>query len=212
MRSEVPLNDIINNRDATGRIAKWAIELLPFEITYKPRRAIKSQVLANFVAEWTEAELPRVYSTYSHWTMYFDGSKMLAGLGVEVILISPTGGTVRYVLQIMYTDSNNVAEYEAPLHVLRMATSMGVQRLEVREDSNLAISQVNGEFDAKDPKMAAYRNAVLWISTHFEGLEFHHVSRESNQPADVLAHMGAKHDPFPKNTFLEQLFKPSVVW
>ena len=35
--SEVPLNDIINNRDATGWIAKWAIELLPFDITYKPR-------------------------------------------------------------------------------------------------------------------------------------------------------------------------------
>ena len=37
---EVPLNDIINNRDTTGQIAKWAIELLPFDITYKPRRAI----------------------------------------------------------------------------------------------------------------------------------------------------------------------------
>ena len=47
--SEVPLNDIINNRDATGRIAKWAIELLPFDITYKPWRAIKSQALADFV-------------------------------------------------------------------------------------------------------------------------------------------------------------------
>ena len=45
--SEVPLNDIINNRDATGRIAKWATELLPFDIIYKPRRAIKSQVLAD---------------------------------------------------------------------------------------------------------------------------------------------------------------------
>ena len=64
--SEVPLNDIINNRDATGRIAKWAIELLPFDITYKPRRAIKSQVLADFVAEWTEAELPKEYGTYSN--------------------------------------------------------------------------------------------------------------------------------------------------
>ena len=40
--SEVPLNEIINNRDATGRIAKWAIVLLPFEITYKPCQAIKS--------------------------------------------------------------------------------------------------------------------------------------------------------------------------
>ena len=64
--SEVPLNDIINNRDATGRIAKWAIELLPFDITYKPRRAIKSQVLVDFVAEWTEAELPKEYGAYSN--------------------------------------------------------------------------------------------------------------------------------------------------
>ena len=53
--SVVPLNDIINNWDAIGRIAKWTIEALPFEIIYKLRRAIKSQVLGDFVAEWTEA-------------------------------------------------------------------------------------------------------------------------------------------------------------
>ena len=88
--SEVPLNDIINNRDAMGRIAKWAIELLPFDITYKPWRAIKSQVLANFIAEWTEAELPKEYGAYSNWIMHFDGSKMLAGLGAGVVLTSPT--------------------------------------------------------------------------------------------------------------------------
>ena len=61
MASEVPLNDIINNRDAMGWIAKWAIELLPFDITYKPRRAIKSQVQADFVAEWAEAEPRKEY-------------------------------------------------------------------------------------------------------------------------------------------------------
>ena len=64
--SEVPLNDIINNRDATGLIAKWAIELLSFDITYKPRRAITSEVLADFVAEWTEVELPKEYGAYSN--------------------------------------------------------------------------------------------------------------------------------------------------
>ena len=58
-----------------------------------------------------------------------------------------------------------------------MAVSMGIQRLEVCCDSNLAISQVNGEFDAKEPKMAAYRNAILKILARFEGLEFHHVAR-----------------------------------
>src|SRR3954462_5891399 len=79
--------------------------------------------------------------------------------------------------------------------------------------SNLAISQINGDFDAKDPKMAAYRNTVLKMSARFEGPEFHHIARENNQAADVLARIGAKRDVVtPPNIFLERLFKPSVVW
>src|SRR6187401_1618767 len=105
---------------------------------------------------------------------------MLARLGTDVILISPTGDTVWYVLQIMYTDSNNAAEYEALLHGLRLAVSMGKQSLEVRGDSNLAISQINGDFDVKDSKMAAYQNAILKMSARFEGLEFHHIARDNN--------------------------------
>ena len=56
--SEVPLNDIINNQDASGRIAKWAIEILPFEIIYEPHQAIKSQVLADFVAKLDRGQNP----------------------------------------------------------------------------------------------------------------------------------------------------------
>src|SRR3954464_9801300 len=97
----------------------------------------------------------------------------------------------------MYTDSNNAAEYEALLHGLRMVVSMGIQRLEVRGDSNLAISKIKCEFDAKDAKMAAYRNVVLKMSARFEGLEFHHIARENNQAADVLARVGAKRDAVP---------------
>ena len=89
--SEVPLNDIINNHDATCRIAKWAVELLLFDIIYKPRWAIKSQVLADFVTGWTEAKLPKEYGAYSNWIMDFDSSKMLAGLGAGVVLTSLLG-------------------------------------------------------------------------------------------------------------------------
>ena len=60
--------------------------------------------------------------------------------------------------------------------------------------------------------MAAYRNVDLKMSARFEGLEFHHVARESNQATDVLARIGAKRDPVPPNIFLQRLFKPSVVW
>ena len=144
--------------------------------------------------------------------MHFDRSKMLAGLGAGIVLTSPTGDIAQYVLQILYTDSNNAAEYEALLHGLRMPVSMGIQLLEVHGDSNLPISQINGDFDSKDPKMAAYHNVVLKMSAQFEGLEFHHVVRENNQAADKLAHTSAKRDPVPPNIFLERLFKPSVAW
>src|SRR3954469_9524206 len=52
--SKAPLSDIINNSDATGRVAKGGIELTAFEITYKRRDAIKSQALADFIAYWTK--------------------------------------------------------------------------------------------------------------------------------------------------------------
>ncbi|KAK1614353.1 hypothetical protein QYE76_019870 [Lolium multiflorum] len=53
--SKAPLSTILNNADATGRTAKWGIELSAFDINYKARTAVKSQVLADFVADWTEA-------------------------------------------------------------------------------------------------------------------------------------------------------------
>ena len=49
-----PLGDIIHNCDTTGQISKWALELMGHDIRYIPRIAIKSQTLADFVAEWTE--------------------------------------------------------------------------------------------------------------------------------------------------------------
>ena len=53
--SKAPLGDIKNNTDATGRVAKWGIELAAFDIKYQPRTAIKSQVLTDFIADWTES-------------------------------------------------------------------------------------------------------------------------------------------------------------
>ena len=52
-----PLGDIIRNRDATGRISKWALELMGHNIRYTPRTAIKSQTLTAFVTEWTKVQL-----------------------------------------------------------------------------------------------------------------------------------------------------------
>jgi hypothetical protein len=55
--SKAPLKDIINNSDATGQVATWGIELASFDIDYKPRTAIKSQALAEFL--WRIGRKPR---------------------------------------------------------------------------------------------------------------------------------------------------------
>ena len=84
-----PLAEIIGNRDASGRVAKWAIELAPYTIFYQPRTAIKSQALADFLVDWAETQyLPPAPDSTQRW-MHFDGSKMHTGLGAGIILTSP---------------------------------------------------------------------------------------------------------------------------
>jgi len=77
--------------------------------------------------------------------MYFDGSLKLEGGGAGVLFISPKGEQLKYVLQILFEVSNNEAEYEALLHGLRLAISLGIKRLLVFGDSIIVVQQVNKE-------------------------------------------------------------------
>ncbi|KAK1650201.1 hypothetical protein QYE76_068006 [Lolium multiflorum] len=54
--SEAPISDIMGNKDASGRIAKWAIQLSPYVPVYERRDAIKSQALADFLVDWAEIQ------------------------------------------------------------------------------------------------------------------------------------------------------------
>jgi hypothetical protein len=54
--SSAPLADIIGSKEATGRVAKWAIEIAAYGIQYEPRTAIKSQALADFLVDWAETQ------------------------------------------------------------------------------------------------------------------------------------------------------------
>jgi len=53
--SSFPFGEIIQSREATGRIAKWSVKLMSETLTYAPRKAIKSQALVDFIAEWTDS-------------------------------------------------------------------------------------------------------------------------------------------------------------
>jgi hypothetical protein len=152
---DYPLGDILWNQDATGRTSKWAVELGALNIDFKPRTTIKSQALVDFMAEWRENQLPTPAERPEHWVMYFDGSLKLEGAGVGVLLISPKGEQLKYVLQIFWKVSNNEAVYEALLHGLRLATSLGIKRLLVYDVSAVVINQVNKSWDRNKENMDA---------------------------------------------------------
>src|SRR5207237_4737308 len=83
-----PIGEILHNRDATGRIAKWAVELGSFELAFQPRTAIKSQALVDFIAEWTKVQTPAITEKLEYWHMYFDDTLIIAGAGAGIVLIS----------------------------------------------------------------------------------------------------------------------------
>ncbi|KAK1612950.1 hypothetical protein QYE76_036623 [Lolium multiflorum] len=148
--SKAPLSTILNNADATGRTTKWGIELSAFDINYKARTAIKSQILADFVADWTEAPDINLELEPETWVMHFDGSNQHQGSGAGVTLKSPTGEELQYVLQIHFEATNNMAEYEALLHGLRIAKEIGIKHIICCGDSDL-VAQIAGTWNAETP-------------------------------------------------------------
>jgi hypothetical protein len=107
-----PLGEIIRNPDASGRIAKWSVELMGETLTYAPRKAIKSQALADFFTEWTHTQLSPLQIQAECWTLYFDRSVMKTGAGAGLLFISPLREHMRYALRLHFPALKNMAEYE----------------------------------------------------------------------------------------------------
>ena len=134
-----PISEIIGNKDASGRVAKWAIELSSYAPQYERRDAIKSQALADFLVDWAEMQYEPQLPDPNYWRMHFDGSKLSNGSGAGVVLTSPKRDQLKYVLQIHFAASNNVDEYEALVHGLKVAKEIGICRIECFGDSDLVV-------------------------------------------------------------------------
>jgi ribonuclease HI len=209
--NEAPLSNILNNPSATGCVSLWGIELSSLDITYKKRKAIKSQVLPDFIAEWLELQSTGPPDLSSVWTMYFDGSKRVQGVGAGVVLISPQGDKLKYILRMSFPQaSNNEAEYEALLHGMKMAKACGATRLKIFGDSNLVVQQVMNRCDAISVNMIAYKNLYYYLEGMFDGCEVSHVSRANNEEADNLANIGSQCLPIPQGVFWEEIIERSI--
>ncbi|GKV27797.1 hypothetical protein SLEP1_g36923 [Rubroshorea leprosula] len=194
--------------DLAGRLVRWSIELTEFKLEFQPRRAMKAQVLEDFIAELSKEEkavmqappidvpckrkAPEPKKPTKNlpsnlvWNLYVDGSSNAAGSGAGIILISLEGETFNCTLRFNFEASNNRAEYEALLGGLRLAKAARVEYLRIYSDSQLIVNQVNGDFIATEQVMAQYLSLTMQFLQSFQGYELSQVRRSENLKADAL--------------------------
>ncbi|GKA20726.1 reverse transcriptase domain-containing protein [Tanacetum coccineum] len=154
--TDQPLKQILNKAQTSGKLAKYLVELGAYNIAYEPRSTMKGLVLVDFLSEapvGTPTEeffrLPAKWPNkddMERWTLFIDGVSNSKGSGAGLVLISPSGVEFTYALRLNFTITNNEAEYEAILARLRMARKMKVRNIDVKVDSKLVASQINGNY------------------------------------------------------------------
>lgn len=159
--SAQPLEAMFKNPEAVGRIAKWAAELNDFVVDFKHRFAIKSQALADFIADWTpSADDTTIQFEEPVWVVHCDGAWGSSGAGIAAILTPPSGLKLWYAARLKFLSTNNTAEYEAVLLGLRKSGALGIRRCIIKIDSMVVTGQVEKEFTVREPELTKYLAAV----------------------------------------------------
>jgi ribonuclease HI len=190
--SSQPLKNIMRNREATGRVGKWAAELNEFTIDYVHRSSIQSQALADFIADWTPGAQDKERTKDDEaWTTFCDGSWGTFGAGAAVVLISPSKIKTCYVARLEFNCTNNIAEYEALLLGLQKLKAMEIRRTILKTDSQVILGHIDKSSKARDPKLEKYLNTVRRMEASFEGFFVKNIPRGENEHADLLAKSAA---------------------
>jgi ribonuclease HI len=213
--SDRGLGELFRNPEASVRIAKWTAELSGYHITFEPRTTIKSQVLADFIVDWTAPAQPQEESSERVWTIHCDGAWCHAGAGTSAIITSPTCVNYRYAVRLSFAlesdrCTNNIAEYKAVILGLRKLRALGVTTCKIWTDSKVIAGQIKKEYSAKEPVLMQYLTAVRSLEKQFKGFTLQHVDRNKNEEVDALAKAAAKGEALPSDVFYHVIGMPAV--
>ena len=149
----------MSNPDVAGRLALWAIELSEFDIQYRPRTAIKGQVVADFIAKFTHDE-DKGAKESSQWSVHTEGSSTRQAGGVGVVLLSPKGDIVECMICLDFPTTNNEEEYEVLVASLDLVRAVGATSVVIYCDSQVITNQINGDYECKGERMKLYLDQV----------------------------------------------------
>jgi len=207
VRTDCPIQKILQKPDLAGRLSAWSIELSEFNIQYEPRGAIKAQCLADFTNDLQS--YTAIQDTW--WTMHVDGSSNPQGAGAGIVLEGPDNVLIEQSLQFKFKTSNNQAEYEAIIVGLHLSKEVGAKRLICKTDSRLTVGHLTGEYQVKDPLMAQYYHIVTDVISYFEDFKIEHVPRANNARADLLSKLASTKKKAKYRSLLQQTLEaPSI--
>lgn len=206
-----PIIYIFEKPALKGRVARWEMILIDYDIQYTTQKAIKSSIIADYLAHQPVEDyqpmkfdfpdedvlfLNKYYNQLypdegpepgSRWTLVFGSASNALGNGVEAVITSHTGFHIPFTAIICFHCTNNMAEYEACIYGIEAAIDLRINHLEVYEDSALVISQINGDWETRHPNLIPYRGHVMKLIPYFEEITFNHIPSEGNHLADALA-------------------------
>jgi ribonuclease HI len=167
-----------------GRIGKWILALSEFELKFESAKAIKGQIIADFITEHRDLSID--LHEVTPWALFFDGSSCGKGGRVGILLISPRGEMFESAIPIQPTITNNQAEYEVLLRGLQYLREAGAVSVEVYGDSELVIKQLNSQYECKSDALRSYYEECREILKSFPLVILQHIPREHNEEANRL--------------------------
>ena len=90
----------------------WAIELSKFDVQYRPRTAVKGQIVADFIAEYTQSK-DKGAEGHRLWSIHTDGSLNQRPGSADVVIQTPEGDKIKCMIRLDFPTTNNKAEYGA---------------------------------------------------------------------------------------------------
>lgn len=161
------------------------------------KRVIKGQALANFVTKFANVleveEVMELVEPFT-WNLFVDGSTEKIGSRVGMVLVSLEDHKLNSAMQFGFKATSNLAKYEAFLVGLRLAKEMQVKMLFINSNSQLIVSQINGNFTARDKGMAAYLKLVMDLLPSFKKFELVQIPRIENAHANALSKLASNND------------------
>ena len=170
--TEYPLKNVQHRSEMSSHLTKWVVELSEYDIIFQPRTSIKSQALADFVANFSpmdEMEADKEALCLENWSdqqeetswkLAVGGSSTRKGCGLGIVLTKPMGEVIQRVVRCDFRATKNETEYEAMIVGLDLSIELEAKNIVVISDSQLVANQLSGVYQAKDSRMSIYMEAV----------------------------------------------------